>query len=89
MDVSCVHASSDTKLADIVRKDFDCIVNINLGGIYNCIKYEIAQMLKQSNKGVIVNCFSQSGVVGLVGVSVYTKSKHAVFRLTKCSVLKY
>lgn len=70
-----VHASSDAKLADTDRKDFDRVINVNLGGIYNCMKHEIAQMLKQPNKGVIVNCSSQSGVVGLAGFQLIPQVK--------------
>lgn len=84
-----VHAKSDAKLADTDTNDFNRVLSINLGGVYNCMKYEIKQMETQQSKGVIVNCSSQSGVVGLAGVSAYTASKHAVLGLTKCAALEY
>lgn len=84
-----IHGRVTAGIAEIERADFDRVVAVNLGGIWNCMKYEIAQMLKQNSGGAIVNCSSQCGLVGLAGVSSYTASKHGVIGLTKCAALEY
>lgn len=77
-------------LADAERADFDRVLAVNLGGIWNCTKYEIRAMLKnETGGGRIVNCSSQSGLVGAAGIAAYTASKHGVLGLTKCAALEY
>lgn len=77
-------------LAEAGRKDFDRVVAVNLGGVWNCTKHEIRTMLKNgADGGCIVNCSSQSGLVGTAGIAAYTASKHAVLGLTRCAALEY
>lgn len=77
-------------LAEAERKDFDRVVAVNLGGTWNCMKYEILAMQKNgTDGGRIVNCSSQSGLVGATGIAAYTASKHAILGLTKCVALEY
>ncbi len=49
------------------------------------MKHELLQMRAQGS-GAIVNCSSQSGFVGLLGLSAYTASKHGVIGLTKAAL---
>ena len=74
--------------ADVEGSDFDRIIAINLRGIFTCMKHELRQMREQGS-GVIVNCSSQSGFVGLPGLGAYTASKHGVIGLTKAAALEY
>jgi NAD(P)-dependent dehydrogenase (short-subunit alcohol dehydrogenase family) len=74
--------------ADVEGSDFDRIIAINLRGIFTCMKHELRQMREQCS-GVIVNCSSQSGFVGLPGLGAYTASKHGVIGLTKAAALEY
>ena len=77
-------------LAVAERADFDRIVAVNLGGVWNCTKYEIRAMLENgTDGGRIVNCSSQSGLVGAANIAAYTASKHGVLGLTKCAALEY
>lgn len=63
-------------------------ININLRGVWHCMKYEIPHMLKQG-KGNIVNNASIAGMVGFAGVPAYVASKHGVIGLTKSAALEY
>lgn len=67
---------------------FDRIININVKGVWLCMKYELAQMLKQGS-GAIVNTSSIWGLVGAQGVSGYVASKHAVAGLSRAAALEY
>jgi NAD(P)-dependent dehydrogenase (short-subunit alcohol dehydrogenase family) len=68
---------------------WDHVLNINLKGVWLCMKYEIIQMLQQGG-GSIVNTASIMGLVGSwSGTSAYNASKHGVVGLTKTAALEY
>lgn len=69
-------------------EQFDQLMAINLRGVFLCMKYEIAQMLRQGS-GAIVNNSSMVGLVGFPNISPYIASKHAVMGLTKSAALDY
>lgn len=62
--------------------------DINLRGVWNCMKYELLQMRKQGS-GTIVNNSSMGGLVGLPGRAAYHAAKHGVLGLTKSAALEY
>ena len=74
--------------ADCDEDDWDRVININLKGVWLCMKYEIPPMLRQG-KGAIVNAASTLGLVGRDNRSAYTASKHDVVGLTKVAALEY
>jgi len=67
---------------------FRNMLDINVMGVYYCMKYEIAQMLKQGN-GAIVNLASIAGLNGIPGGATYAATKHAVVGLTKSAALDF
>ncbi|MFH8136312.1 glucose 1-dehydrogenase [Pantoea osteomyelitidis] len=74
--------------ADADGDEFDRVMDINLRGIWNCMKYELQHMRTQG-RGAIVNCSSLGGLVGIAGRGVYHASKHGVLGLTKSASLEY
>jgi NAD(P)-dependent dehydrogenase (short-subunit alcohol dehydrogenase family) len=70
------------------EQDWDRTININLKGVWLCLKYEIRQMLKQGGGGAIVNMASVTGLVGSAGAATYSASKHGVLGLTKSAALE-
>src|SRR5919106_410884 len=64
-------------MADVTEEEWDRIVNINLRGVFLCMKYEIPLMLRQGG-GAIVNTSSGAGVIGIKGGGAYAASKHGV-----------
>jgi NAD(P)-dependent dehydrogenase (short-subunit alcohol dehydrogenase family) len=91
LDVAFNNAGLEGVLVPIVRQseeDWDRTININLKGVWLCLKYEIKQMLKQGGGGAIVNMSSVLGLVGSVGAAAYSASKHGVIGLTQTAALE-
>lgn len=75
-------------LADADEATFDRLMNVNVKGVWLCMKHEIRQMLKQGG-GAIVNTASVAGLVGAPLQPIYAASKHAVVGLTKTAAAEY
>jgi NAD(P)-dependent dehydrogenase (short-subunit alcohol dehydrogenase family) len=75
-------------IAEQSEEDWDNTVDINLKGVWLCLKYEIQQMLKQGGGGAIVNMASVAGFIGSAGAATYCASKHGVMALTKSAALE-
>lgn len=74
--------------ADSAEENWDQVIDINLKGVWLCMRHQLPQMLKQRG-GVIVNCSSIAGLVGFPGIPAYVASKHGVIGLTKTAALEY
>jgi NAD(P)-dependent dehydrogenase (short-subunit alcohol dehydrogenase family) len=70
------------------EEDWDRTIDINLKGVWLCLKYELQQMLKQGSGGAIVNMSSVAGFIGSAGAATYCASKHGVLGLTKGAALE-
>jgi NAD(P)-dependent dehydrogenase (short-subunit alcohol dehydrogenase family) len=77
-----------TPTAEISESDFDRTIAVDLKGVWNCMKFEIPQMLKQG-AGSIVNTSSQGGITGFPGQAAYIAAKHGVIGLTRTAALDY
>jgi NAD(P)-dependent dehydrogenase (short-subunit alcohol dehydrogenase family) len=69
-------------------EEFDSILDVNLRGVWNCMKAELRQMMAQGS-GAIVNCSSIGGMRGSKGRAAYSASKFAVIGLTRAAALDY
>jgi len=70
------------------HENWNKTIDINLKGVWLCMKYEIPYMLQQG-KGAIVNNASIAGLVGFPNIPAYVASKHGVIGLTKNAALEY
>jgi NAD(P)-dependent dehydrogenase (short-subunit alcohol dehydrogenase family) len=77
-----------TPLLEQTVETFDQVMDINVKGVWLCMKYEIPAMLKTGG-GSIINTSSGLGVVAMPGVEIYVASKHAVIGLTKSAALEF
>ena len=64
-------------MAEITDEEFDRTVAVDLKGVWNCMRYEIIQMLQQG------------GVTGFPGQAAYIACKHAVIGLTRTAAIDY
>ncbi len=83
-----IHQTPHINIIDMPVEQYRSLTDINLMGIWSCMKHEIPLMLK-SNDCAIVNVSSVGGVVGTAGESVYTATKHGILGLTKATALEY
>jgi NAD(P)-dependent dehydrogenase (short-subunit alcohol dehydrogenase family) len=74
--------------AEVTEEEWDRIIDIDLRGVFLCMKREIPLMLKQGG-GAIVNTSSGAGVKGFKGGAAYVAAKHGVVGLTKAAALDY
>lgn len=72
---------------DLPTEEFRRVLDINLMGVFHCMKYEIPAMLGRG--GVIVNCSSTAGLRGYPQLMPYVASKHAVVGMTRTAALEY
>ena len=77
-----------TAAADLTEEQWDRIVDIDLRGVFLCMKHQIPLMLKQGG-GAIVNTSSGAGVKGFAGQAAYCAAKFGVIGLTKAAALDY
>ena len=74
--------------AEYEEEIWDNVIDINLKGVWLCMKYEIPEMLKRV-QGAIVNMSSVAGLKrGRMGVA-YHATKHGVVGLTKAAAIEY
>jgi len=76
-------------LAQTPDDTFDLLMNVNVKGVFLCMKHEIVQMLAQGGGGAIVNTASVGGLVGAPRQPVYGATKHAVLGLTRAAGVEY
>ena len=66
---------------------WDTVLEVNLKGIWLCLKHEFRQMRRQ-RAGAIVNTSSVLGLRGSAGAAPYVASKHGVIGLTRVAALE-
>lgn len=76
--------TKDGLLMKMSEDDFDKVIDVNLKGAFNTIRFASRQMLKQKS-GRIINMSSVVGVAGNPGQANYASSKAGVIGLTKAS----
>lgn len=91
LDIACNNAGiegTQALTADYPEEMWKRVIDINLTGVWLCLKFEIPQMLKQGD-GRVVNMSSILGRVGFSNASAYVAAKHGVIGLTKTAAIEY
>lgn len=74
-------------LTEISEKTWDLVVDVDMKGVFLCLKYELIQMQKQGF-GSIVNTASIGGYKMAPGFAAYGPAKAAVLALTEMAALE-
>ena len=90
--LDCAHNNAGTSggiglLQEIELEAWQRTLEINLTGVFLCMKYEIPVMIERGG-GAIVNTASGSGIIATPGLSPYSASKHGVLGLTKTAAVE-
>jgi NAD(P)-dependent dehydrogenase (short-subunit alcohol dehydrogenase family) len=90
LDFACNNAGiegAQVPIAETPRDRWDQVVAVNLTGVYQCLRYELRQMLAQGS-GAIVNITSVAGLIGTPERAGYVATKHGIVGLTKTAALE-
>jgi len=79
---------SGALMADVAIEDWRRVIDVDLNGVFYCMKYEIPAMLSAGG-GAIVNMSSIFGSVGYPRTAAYVAAKHALVGLTRVAALDY
>ena len=91
LDIAFNNAGSEGRpgpMIEATEQTFYETIDVNLKGVWLCMKYEIPQMLKQRS-GAIVNNTSNLGHVGMANMGLYVATKHGVVGLTRTAALEH
>lgn len=91
LDIAVNNAGIGGDLSPIQHQtedSYEQVMDINVKGVWLCMKHEIPLMRQNENGGAIVNIASVAGLIGFPGGALYSASKHAVIGLTKSAALE-
>ena len=80
LDVGLTHEHTE--------EDWDSTIDINMRGLWLCLKHEIPRMIERGG-GAVVNNSSTAGLQGGVGRMAYRVSKAGVNMMTRTAALEY
>jgi 3-oxoacyl-[acyl-carrier protein] reductase len=77
----------DKKFENMTREDWDAVIDVNLGGVYNCTK-TFFDDIKESRHGRLINISSVVGQQGNYGQANYATTKSGLFGFTRTIALE-
>lgn len=77
-----------SRVGDMSDAAWHKVIDVNLNGVFHCMKFELMQMAIQKS-GVIINMASILAKVGFSFSSHYVAAKHAIIGLTQTAAIEY
>lgn len=84
-----IEGSRDKATHDYDEATFRRVIDVNLTGVFLCMKYQIQAMRESKAGGVIVNTASFLGHFGMQFHLAYVTAKHGVMGMTRAAALEY
>jgi len=84
--VNCAGVGKGGRIEDFDEAAWDEMLDVNLKGIFFCIRAALAAL--RNSKGNIVNVASDAGLIGELGLTVYCASKGGVINMTRAMALE-
>jgi A-factor type gamma-butyrolactone 1'-reductase (1S-forming) len=81
-------ATAGTRIHETGDEVFDRIVDVNLRGVWNCLRHQIPALLARGG-GSVVNTASVAGVLATGANASYIAAKHAVIGVTRAAAQEY
>jgi NAD(P)-dependent dehydrogenase (short-subunit alcohol dehydrogenase family) len=91
--LDCAHNNAGISMQgpsfhELDEKSFDLVIDVNVKGVWLCMRAELRQMLAQGS-GSIVNTASAASIIGTPGNPSYSASKHAVLGITRTAAMEH
>ncbi|SFK71416.1 3-oxoacyl-[acyl-carrier protein] reductase [Halogranum rubrum] len=77
----------DKKFEEMTRDDWDAVMDVNLGGVFNCT-HSFFDDLKDADNGRLINISSVVGQQGNYGQANYATTKSGLFGFTRTVALE-
>ena len=77
----------DTKFEEMTREDWDRVMEVNLGGVFNCTKVCFDD-IRSADEGRLINISSVVGQQGNYGQANYATTKSGLFGFTRTIALE-
>jgi 3-oxoacyl-[acyl-carrier protein] reductase len=77
----------DRKFENMTREDWDRVIEVNLGGVYNCTEV-CFEDIRQAEEGRLINISSVVGQQGNYGQANYAATKSGLFGFTRTLALE-
>lgn len=74
--------TKDTLILRMKEEDFDSVIDVNLKGVFNCMK-AITPIMVRQKQGKIISISSVVGIAGNAGQVNYSASKAGIIGMTK------
>jgi NAD(P)-dependent dehydrogenase (short-subunit alcohol dehydrogenase family) len=81
-------AAPSARIHNVLPEDFRRVLDVNLMGVFHCMKAAITQM-RTTGGGAVINTASVAGFTSWTHSSAYGASKAAVIQLTKLAAAEY
>jgi NAD(P)-dependent dehydrogenase (short-subunit alcohol dehydrogenase family) len=92
LDCAVNGAGIDEEAAPLGEGDdalYERIMNVNVKGVWLCMKAQLRRMQNQEGGGAIVNIADVGGLVAFPNHAIYAASKHAVIGMTRTAAVEY
>ncbi|GGY79809.1 SDR family NAD(P)-dependent oxidoreductase [Streptomyces nitrosporeus] len=83
------YATAGVPMHEIDDQVFRQTMDVNVGGVWNCMRHQIAVMLRGTSGGSIVNTASVAATRATGAGAAYVAAKHAVLGLTRAAAADY